>query len=485
MVALLKSLCLVYKHYSVFGLNHGDIQPQTVHIDFYKLPQVLDNPVLFPSGASNLAKSVFDSAYISALSPLQAEMLRAGVTSSTINSTDDLWGIAVTVLCYASLRPLEHFYARQGSSIIVTHINEALGEGLQQAQDTARKEIFALLSKMLSHEPYKRPGVDQILMHPFLRSARTDINLENLEDVQFFGFVGSPSVKQSPEKQLQGNRFEFGVAGPNRPLIKKTTRPIFDQPTGEVAPSTQTPISALIQEIRARMNNTPYALKDKQAQVSKHQEGPLNEYGTNSETKRVRVSQDTLTGLASLHRGSPSLQLQHTQKTSVPTFQRKILPSLDLSQIPKPTLTRPHSSRGSIGPKLPLFVASPRSKLLEEKAAEVPQDPQVEGSNIFDEYRLASSGTTRPTGIYSRFSKSQLMGEHEIPQQDQFVGRPLAVERLDISGMHNRSHSTNGRASFIPSPRVYQPQVNLLSSSRTFGYSSTPKHTRSNTTGNY
>ena len=155
-ICLLKSLCLVVKHYSAFGISHGDIQPSTVHLDFYKFPQVLENPVLFPSGSSNLAKAVFDQSYVGALSPLQAQQLLAGIHNNSIHETDDLWGVAMTTLCYASLRPLEYFYSRQGSSLLVTGINDVLSEGILGSGESARKEIFSLPSGSARKESQAR-----------------------------------------------------------------------------------------------------------------------------------------------------------------------------------------------------------------------------------------------------------------------------------------------------------------------------------------
>lgn len=384
-VALLKSLCLVNKHYAAFGISHGDIQPQTVHLDFYKFATLLENPVLYPSASSNLAKCVFDPGYIAALSPLQAEMLRVG-SGANMHTCEDLWGIAITVLCYASLSPLEYFYSRQGNLIVVSHINDALSGGILNGQDTVRRETFGLLAKMLSQEPYKRPSVDQILMHPYLRSARTDINLENLEEVQTFLSSSPRSSKRALTETSYTNRYSSPPKTQNmiQQEPKQLPRISYVNPA-ENLHTPPTPISALIQEIRARMTHSqlpPKAetehgvpiLQKPRASASKiaaHDPtyGQPNTMKTVAMIPRTNISFSS--GLITSNRAISTIDKPVVRfEQSGNQKNTKNLMLLEIEPLAPGKHFRSQSGRASIGPKLPLFLNSPCKKLLEDRSIE-------------------------------------------------------------------------------------------------------------------
>lgn len=169
-------------YYRQFGLVHGDIQPWTVHLNQELEVVLMDNPLLFPRFGDCLSKSLSNSAYRGAFSPLQLQSLvRRENYFGHDPLASEVWAIGITALCYASLKDLNQFYDWHQKVIrfdsIAFEIDRLFRGGYS-------RNLINLFSLMLSYDERQRPSFDSILSCTSVAHFRPSLQSVNNPSMQ-------------------------------------------------------------------------------------------------------------------------------------------------------------------------------------------------------------------------------------------------------------------------------------------------------------
>ena len=137
-------------------MHHGDIQPKTVHLNEDFEIKLMDNFALFQNERSLRHKMMKNKSYSGPLSP--EHLNRKGTPD--LEYTSDIWAVGLTVLSYASRRPINEFYDWGCFRIDFEKIQKEI----------ARLESFGAYSELLIRtiksllvwDPFKRSSLDQL-----------------------------------------------------------------------------------------------------------------------------------------------------------------------------------------------------------------------------------------------------------------------------------------------------------------------------------
>lgn len=191
---MLDSLAKTALRYREVGLCHGDIQPRTVHLTADLQVVLMDNALLFPKHRENFSKALANPAYRAALSPLQLQSLAHRDSFFSHNPTaSEVWAVGVTVLCFAGLRNLEHFYDWPAKRIRF----DLFESELQRLEAAGYSRIFAnLLRAMLSCEEARRPAFETVLACSGLMQSQQSVLWECNKTVEKQGLANSIDCRQ-------------------------------------------------------------------------------------------------------------------------------------------------------------------------------------------------------------------------------------------------------------------------------------------------
>ena len=121
----------------------------------------MDNPLLFPRFGDCLSKSLSNSAYRGAFSPLQLQSL---VRRENFFSHDpwasEVWAIGITALCFASLKDLNQFYDWHQKVIRFDNIGFEINKLYKGGYS---RNLVTLFSNMLNYDERQRPSFEAIL----------------------------------------------------------------------------------------------------------------------------------------------------------------------------------------------------------------------------------------------------------------------------------------------------------------------------------